>query len=146
MIIYRRKIDQKKELENEKKYYTDFRKQNPEVAKTLDAYYDMQSYEEEHSKDAFDTYNKDALKEKLEKGKSPTDSLYTDEEKKAIETNFNSLKTLDGWNVDQIYKYYKRAKDREKAEKENENIKDFADKHPIASTAISTLNMHSVSF
>lgn len=136
-----RKIDQKKELENEKKYYTDFRKQNPEVAKTLDAYYDMQSYEEEHSKDAFDTYNKDALKEKLEKGKSPTDSLYTDEEKKAIETNFNSLKTLDGWNVDQIYKYYKRAKDREKAEKENENIKDFADKHPIASTAISTLNM-----
>lgn len=136
-----RKIDQKKELENEKKYYTDFRKQNPDVAKTLDAYYDMQSYEEEHSKDAFDTYNKDALKEKLEKGKSPTDSLYTDEEKKAIETNFNSLKTLDGWNVDQIYKYYKRAKDREKAEKENENIKDFADKHPIASTAISTLNM-----
>ena len=136
-----KKIDQKKELENEKKYYTDFRKQNPEVAKTLDAYYDMQSYEEEHSKDAFDTYNKDALKEKLEKGKSPTDSLYTDEEKKAIETNFNSLKTLDGWNVDQIYKYYKRAKDREKAEKENENIKDFADKHPIASTAISTLNM-----
>jgi hypothetical protein len=136
-----RKIDQKKELENEKKYYTDFRKQNPEVAKTLDAYYDMQSYEEEHSKDAFDTYNKDALKEKLEKGKSPTDSLYTDEEKKAIETNFNSLKTLDGWNVDQIYKYYKRAKDREKTEKENENIKDFADKHPIASTAISTLNM-----
>lgn len=136
-----RKIDQKKELENEKKYYTDFRKQNPEVAKTLDAYYDMQSYEEEHSKDAFDTYNKDALKEKLEKGKLPTDSLYTDEEKKAIETNFNSLKTLDGWNVDQIYKYYKRAKDREKAEKENENIKDFADKHPIASTAISTLNM-----
>nr|WP_294371302.1 hypothetical protein [uncultured Ruminococcus sp.] len=135
------KIDQKKELENEKKYYTDFRKQNPEVAKTLDAYYDMQSYEEEHSKDAFDTYNKDALKEKLEKGKSPTDSLYTDEEKKAIETNFNSLNTLDGWNVDQIYKYYKRAKDREKAEKENENIKDFADKHPIASTAISTLNM-----
>lgn len=136
-----RKIDQKKELENEKKYYTDFRKQNPEVAKTLDAYYDMQSYEEKHSKDAFDTYNKDALKEKLEKGKSPTDSLYTDEEKKAIETNFNSLKTLDGWNVDQIYKYYKRAKDREKAEKENENIKDFADKHPIASTVISTLNM-----
>lgn len=136
-----RKIDQKKELENEKKYYTDFRKQNPDVAKTLDAYYDMQSYEEEHSKDAFDTYNKDALKEKLEKGKSPTDSLYTDDEKKAIETNFNSLKTLDGWNVDQIYKYYKRAKDREKAEKENENIKDFADKHPIASTAISTLNM-----
>lgn len=136
-----KKIDQKKELENEKKYYTDFRKQNPEVAKTLDAYYDMQSYEEEHSKDVFDTYNKDALKEKLEKGKSPTDSLYTDEEKKAIETNFNSLKTLDGWNVDQIYKYYKRAKDREKAEKENENIKDFADKHPIASTAISTLNM-----
>lgn len=136
-----RKIDQKKELENEKKYYTDFRKQNPEVAKTLDAYYDMQSYEEEHSKDVFDTYNKDALKEKLEKGKSPTDSLYTDEEKKAIETNSNSLKTLDGWNVDQIYKYYKRAKDREKAEKENENIKDFADKHPIASTAISTLNM-----
>lgn len=136
-----RKIDQKKELENEKKYYTDFRKQNPEVAKTLDAYYDMQSYEEKHSKDAFDTYNKDALKEKLEKGKSPTDSLYTDEEKKAIETNFNSLKTLDGWNVDQIYKYYKRAKDREKAEKENKNIKDFADKHPIASTAISTLNM-----
>ena len=136
-----RKIDQKKELENEKKYYTDFRKQNPEVAKTLDAYYDMQSYEEEHSKDSFDTYNKDALKEKLEKGKSPTDSLYTDEEKKAIETNFNSLKTLDGWNVGQIYKYYKRAKDREKAEKENENIKDFADKHPIASTAISTLNM-----
>ena len=136
-----KKIDQKKELENEKKYYTDFRKQNPEVAKTLDAYYDMQSYEEEHSKDSFDTYNKDALKEKLEKGKSPTDSLYTDEEKKAIETNFNSLKTLDGWNVDQIYKYYKRAKDREKAEKENENIKDFADKHPIASTAISTLNM-----
>jgi hypothetical protein len=136
-----RKIDQKKELENEKKYYTDFRKQNPEVAKTLDAYYDMQSYEEEHSKDAFDTYNKDALKEKLEKGKSPTDSLYTDEEKKAIETNFNSLKTLDGWNVDQIYKYYKRAKNREKAEKENENIKDFADKHPIASMAISTLNM-----
>lgn len=136
-----KKIDQKKELENEKKYYTDFRKQNPEVAKTLDAYYDMQSYEEEHSKDAFDTYNKDALKEKLEKGKSPTDSLYIDEEKKAIETNFNSLKTLDGWNVDQIYKYYKRAKDREKAEKENENIKDFADKHPIASTAISTLNM-----
>ena len=111
------------------------------MAKTLDAYYDMQSYEEEHSKDAFDTYNKDALKEKLEKGKLPTDSLYTDEEKKAIETNFNSLKTLDGWNVDQIYKYYKRAKDREKAEKENENIKDFADKHPIASTAISTLNM-----
>lgn len=136
-----KKIDKKKELENEKKYYTDFRKQNPEVAKTLDAYYDMQSYEEEHSKDAFDTYNKDALKEKLEKGKSPTDSLYTDDEKKAIETNFNSLKTLDGWNVDQIYKYYKRAKDREKAEKENENIKDFADKHPIASTAISTLNM-----
>lgn len=136
-----KKIDQKKELENEKKYYTDFRKQNPEVAKTLDAYYDMQSYEEEHSKDSFDTYNKDALKEKLEKGKSPTDSLYTDEEKKAIETNFNSLKTLDGWNVDQIYKYYKRAKDREKAEKENENIKDFADKHPIASMAISTLNM-----
>lgn len=136
-----RKIDQKKELENEKKYYTDFRKQNPEVAKTLDAYYDMQSYEEEHSKDAFDTYNKDALKEKLEKGKLPTDSLYTDEEKKAIETNFNSLKTLDGWNVDQIYKYYKRAKDREKAEKENENIKDFADKHPIASTAVSVLNM-----
>lgn len=136
-----KKIDQKKKLENEKKYYTDFRKQNPEVAKTLDAYYDMQSYEEEHSKDSFDTYNKDALKEKLEKGKSPTDSLYTDEEKKAIETNFNSLKTLDGWNVDQIYKYYKRAKDREKAEKENENIKDFADKHPIASTAISTLNM-----
>lgn len=136
-----RKIDQKKELENEKKYYTDFRKQNPEVAKTLDAYYDMQSYEEEHSKDVFDTYNKDVLKEKLEKGKSPTDSLYTDEEKKAIETNFNSLKTLDGWNVDQIYKYYKRVKDREKAEKENENIKDFADKHPIASTAISTLNM-----
>lgn len=136
-----RKNDQKKELENEKKYYTDFRKQNPEVAKTLDAYYDMQSYEEEHSKDAFDTYNKDALKEKLKKGKLPTDSLYTDEEKKAIETNFNSLKTLDGWNVDQIYKYYKRAKDREKAEKENENIKDFADKHPIASTAISTLNM-----
>lgn len=136
-----RKIDQKKELENEKKYYTDFRKQNPEVAKTLDAYYDMQSYEEKHSKDAFDTYNKDALKEKLEKGKSPTDSLYTDDEKKAIETNFNSLKTLDGWNVDQIYKYYKRAKDREKVEKENENIKDFADKHPIASTAISTLNM-----
>lgn len=136
-----RKIDQKKELENEKKYYTDFRKQNPEVAKTLDAYYDMQSYEEEHSKDAFDTYNKDALKEKLEKGKLPTDSLYTDEEKKAIETNFYSLKTLDGWNVDQIYKYYKRAKDREKAEKENKNIKDFADKHPIASTAISTLNM-----
>lgn len=135
------KIDKKKELENEKKYYTDFRKQNPEVAKTLDAYYDMQSYEEEHSKDAFDTYNKDALKEKLEKGKSPTDSLYIDEEKKAIETNFNSLKTLDGWNVDQIYKYYKRAKDREKAEKENENIKDFADKHPIASTAISVLNM-----
>lgn len=136
-----RKIDQKKELENEKKYYTDFRKQNPEVAKTLDAYYDMQSYEEEHSKDALDTYNKGALKEKLKKGKLPTDSLYTDEEKKAIETNFNSLKTLDGWNVDQIYKYYKRAKDREKAEKENENIKDFADKHPIASTAISTLNM-----
>lgn len=136
-----RKIDQKKELENEKKYYTDFRKQNPEVAKTLDAYYDMQSYEEEHSKDAFDTYNKDALKEKLEKGKSPTDSLYTDDEKKAIETNFNSLKTLDGWNVDQIYKYYKRAKNREKAEKENENIKNFADKHPIASTVISTLNM-----
>lgn len=136
-----KKIDQKKELENEKKYYTDFRKQNPEVAKTLDAYYDMQSYEEEHSKDSFDIYNKDALKEKLEKGKSPTDSLYTDEEKKAIETNFNSLKTLDGWNVDQIYKYYKRAKDREKAEKENKNIKDFADKHPIASTAISTLNM-----
>jgi hypothetical protein len=136
-----KKIDQKKELENEKKYYTDFRKQNPEVAKTLDAYYDMQSYEEEHSKDSFDTYNKDALKEKLEKGKSPTDSLYTDDEKKAIETNFNSLKTLDGWNVDQIYKYYKRAKDREKAEKENENIKDFADKHPIASTAISVLNM-----
>lgn len=136
-----KKMDQKKELENEKKYYTDFRKQNPEVAKTLDAYYDMQSYEEEHSKDAFDTYNKDDLKEKLEKGKLPTDSLYTDEEKKAIETNFNSLKTLDGWNVDQIYKYYKRAKDREKAEKENENIKDFADKHPIASTAISTLNM-----
>lgn len=135
-----RKIDQKKELENEKKYYTDFRKQNPDVAKTLDAYYDMQSYEEGHSKDAFDTYNKGALKEKLEKGKSPTDSLYTDEEKKAIETNFNSLKTLDGWNVDQIYKYYKRAKDREKAEKENENIKDFADKHPIASTAISVLN------
>lgn len=136
-----KKIDKKKELENEKKYYTDFRKQNPEVAKTLDAYYDMQSYEEEHSKDALDTYNKDALKEKLKKGKLPTDSLYTDEEKKAIETNFNSLKTLDGWNVDQIYKYYKRAKDREKAEKENENIKDFADKHPIASTAISTLNM-----
>lgn len=136
-----KKIDKKKELENEKKYYTDFRKQNPEVAKTLDAYYDMQSYEEEHSKAAFDTYNKDALKEKLKKGKLPTDSLYTDEEKKAIETNFNSLKTLDGWNVDQIYKYYKRAKDREKAEKENENIKDFADKHPIASTAISTLNM-----
>lgn len=136
-----RKIDQKKELENEKKYYTDFRKQNPEVAKTLDAYYDMQSYEEKYSEDAFDTYNMDALKEKLEKGKSPTDSLYTDDEKKAIETNFNSLKTLDGWNVDQIYKYYKRAKDREKAEKENENIKDFADKHPIASTAISTLNM-----
>lgn len=136
-----RKIDQKKELENEKKYYTDFRKQNPEVAKTLDAYYDMQSYEEEHSKDALDTYNKEVLKEKLKKGKLPTDSLYTDEEKKAIETNFNLLKTLDGWNVDQIYKYYKRAKDREKAEKENENIKDFADKHPIASTAISTLNM-----
>nr|DAL18369.1 MAG TPA_asm: chromosome segregation ATPase [Caudoviricetes sp.] len=136
-----KKIDKKKELENEKKYYTDFRKQNPEVAKTLDAYYDMQSYEEEHSKDSFDTYNKDALKEKLEKGKSPTDSLYTDDEKKAIETNFNSLKTLDGWNVDQIYKYYKRAKNREKAEKENENIKDFADKHPIASTVISTLNM-----
>lgn len=136
-----KKIDQKKELENEKKYYTDFRKQNPEVAKTLDAYYDMQSYEEEHSKDALDTYNKEVLKEKLKKGKLPTDSLYTDEEKKAIETNFNSLKTLDGWNVDQIYKYYKRAKDREKAEKENENIKDFADKHPIASTAISTLNM-----
>lgn len=136
-----KKIDKKKELENEKKYYTDFRKQNPEVAKTLDAYYDMQSYEEEHSKDALDTYNKEALKEKLKKGKLPTDSLYTDEEKKAIETNFNSLKTLDGWNVDQIYKYYKRAKDREKAEKENENIKDFADKHPIASTAISTLNM-----
>lgn len=136
-----RKIDQKKELENEKKYYTDFRKQNPEVAKTLDAYYDMQSYEEKHSKDALDTYNKDDLKEKLKKGKLPTDSLYTDEEKKAIETNFNSLKTLDGWNVDQIYKYYKRAKDREKAEKENENIKDFADKHLIASTAISTLNM-----
>lgn len=136
-----RKIDQKKELENEKKYYTDFRKQNPEVAKTLDAYYDMQSYEEEHSKDALDTYNKEVLKEKLKKGKLPTDSLYTDEEKKAIETNFNSLKTLDGWNVDQIYKYYKRAKDREKAEKENENNKDFADKHPIASTAISTLNM-----
>lgn len=136
-----RKIDQKKELENEKKYYTDFRKQNPEVAKTLDAYYDMQSYEEEHSKDALDTYNKEVLKEKLKKGKLPTDSLYTDEEKKAIETNFNSLKTLDGWNVDQIYKYYKRAKNREKAEKENENIKDFADKHPIASTAISTLNM-----
>lgn len=136
-----RKIDQKKELENEKKYYTDFRKQNPEVAKTLDAYYDMQLYEEEHSKDALDTYNKDDLKEKLKKGKLPTDSLYTDEEKKAIETNFNSLKTLDGWNVDQIYKYYKRAKDREKAEKENENIKNFADKHPIASTAISMLNM-----
>lgn len=136
-----RKIDQKKELENEKKYYTDFRKQNPEVAKTLDAYYDMQSYEEEHSKDAFDTYNKDALKEKLEKGKLPTDSLYTDEEKKAIETNFNSLKTLDGWNVDQIYKYYKRAKDREKAEEENKNIKDFADKYPITSTAVSVLNM-----
>ncbi len=136
-----KKIDQKKELENEKKYYTDFRKQNPEVAKTLDAYYDMQSYEEEHSKDALDTYNKDDLKEKLKKGKLPTDSLYTDEEKKAIETNFNSLKTLDGWNVDQIYKYYKRAKDRKKAEKENENIKNFADKHPIASTAISTLNM-----
>lgn len=136
-----KKIDKKKELENEKKYYTDFRKQNPEVAKTLDAYYDMQSYEEEHSKDALDTYNKEALKEKLKKGKLPTDSLYTDEEKKAIETNFNLLKTLDGWNVDQIYKYYKRAKDREKAEKENENIKDFADKHPIASTAISTLNM-----
>lgn len=136
-----KKIDKKKELENEKKYYTDFRKQNPEVAKTLDAYYDMQSYEEEHSKDALDTYNKEVLKEKLKKGKLPTDSLYTDDEKKAIETNFNSLKTLDGWNVDQIYKYYKRAKDREKAEKENENIKDFADKHPIASTAISTLNM-----
>lgn len=136
-----RKIDQKKELENEKKYYTDFRKQNPEVAKTLDAYYDMQSYEEEHSKDALDTYNKEVLKEKLKKGKLPTDSLYTDDEKKAIETNFNSLKTIDGWNVDQIYKYYKRAKNREKAEKENENIKDFADKHPIASTAISTLNM-----
>lgn len=136
-----RKIDQKKELENEKKYYTDFRKQNPEVAKTLDAYYDMQSYEEKHSKDALDTYDREELKEKLKKGKLPTDSLYTDEEKKAIETNFNSLKTLDGWNVDQIYKYYKRAKDREKAEKENENIKDFADKHPIASTAISTLNM-----
>lgn len=136
-----RKIDPKKELENEKKYYTDFRKQNPEVAKTLDAYYDMQSYEEKHSKDALDTYDREELKEKLKKGKLPTDSLYTDEEKKAIETNFNSLKTLDGWNVDQIYKYYKRAKDREKAEKENENIKDFADKHPIASTAISTLNM-----
>lgn len=136
-----RKIDQKKEPENEKKYYTDFRKQNPEVAKTLDAYYDMQSYEEKHSKDALDTYDREELKEKLKKGKLPTDSLYTDEEKKAIETNFNSLKTLDGWNVDQIYKYYKRAKDREKAEKENENIKDFADKHPIASTAISTLNM-----
>lgn len=136
-----KKIDKKKELENEKKYYTDFRKQNPEVAKTLDAYYDMQSYEEEHSKDALDTYNKEVLKEKLGKGKSPTDSLYTDEEKKAIETNFNSLKTLDGWNVDQIYKYYKRAKNREKAKKENENIKDFADKYPIASTAISTLNM-----
>ena len=136
-----RKIDQKKELENEKKYYTDFRKQNPEVAKTLDAYYDMQSYEEKHSKDSFDTYDREELKEKLKKGKLPTDSLYTDDEKKAIETNFYSLKTLDGWNVDQIYKYYKRAKDREKAEKENENIKDFADKHPIASTAISTLNM-----
>lgn len=136
-----KKIDQKKELENEKKYYTDFRKQNPEVAKTLDAYYDMQSYEEEHSKDALDTYDREELKEKLKKGKLPTDSLYTDEEKKAIETNFYSLKTLDGWNVDQIYKYYKRAKDREKAEKENENIKDFADKHPIASTVISTLNM-----
>lgn len=136
-----KKIDQKKELENEKKYYTDFRKQNPEVAKTLDAYYDMQSYEEKHSKDSFDTYDREELKEKLKKGKLPTDSLYTDDEKKAIETNFYSLKTLDGWNVDQIYKYYKRAKDREKAEKENENIKDFADKHPIASTAISTLNM-----
>lgn len=136
-----KKIDQKKELENEKKYYTDFRKQNPEVAKTLDAYYDMQSYEEEHSKDALDTYDREELKEKHEKGRLLTDSLYTDEEKKAIETNFYSLKTLDGWNVDQIYKYYKRAKDREKAEKENENIKDFADKHPIASTVISTLNM-----
>lgn len=136
-----KKIDKKKELENEKKYYTDFRKQNPEVAKTLDAYYDMQSYEEKHSKDTLDTYDREELKEKLKKGKLPTDSLYTDEEKKAIETNFNSLKTLDGWNVDQIYKYYKRAKDREKAEKENKNIKDFADKHPIASTVISTLNM-----
>lgn len=134
-------IKQKKELEAEKKYYTDFREQNPEVAKTLDAYYDMQSYEEEHSKDAFDTYNKEALKEKLEKGKLPTDSKYTDEEKKAIETNFYSLKNLDGWNVDRIYKYYKRAKDREKATAENENIKDFADKYPVTSAAVGVLNM-----
>nr|DAE43295.1 MAG TPA: hypothetical protein [Bacteriophage sp.] len=150
-----RKIDQKKELEAEKKYYDDFTKQHPEDAKIVSDYYD--SKHEGYQTDwvglnkGFPTKgtNQELFREDMERRKNGDYSYspvyYSDEEKTKREQAFNALADK-GYDTDTLYKYYERAKDREKATDELKKVAEASKRNPVGATASAVFDMIPASF
>lgn len=149
------KIDQKKELEAEKKYYDDFTKQHPEDAKIVSDYYD--SKHEGYQTDwvglnkGFPTKgtNQELFRENMERRKNGDYSYspvyYSDEEKAKREQAFNALADK-GYDTDTLYKYYERAKGREKATDELKKVAEASKRNPVGATASAVFDMIPASF
>lgn len=149
------KIDQKKELEAEKKYYDDFTKQHPEDAKIVSDYYD--SKHEGYQTDwvglnkGFPTKgtNQELFREDMERRKNGDYSYspvyYSDEEKAKREQAFNALADK-GYDTDTLYKYYERAKGREKATDELKKVAEASKRNPVGATASAVFDMIPASF
>jgi hypothetical protein len=129
-------IKTKKQEENKQAKYTDIVNDDVRVKTVLQKYYALQKYAELNK--MFNATNTDITAVKV---KSNSDAYkyidgLSDSEKTQIESDFKNL-SKQGYNTDELYKYYSRERESQENEEENEILQDYANEHSIAGSAAS---------
>lgn len=118
-------IEEKREQENEEKYYYDIVENDVKAATVIQKYYKLNEFNKNGT--SYKSANADEAVKYPEMGEKSQD------ERTKIEQDFYNLKKK-GYDTEKLLKYYSRIKEREEAEEGLEYLRNQADKYPVSSS------------
>ena len=120
-----RLIEEKREQENEEKYYYDIVENDVKAATVIQKYYKLNEFNKNGT--SYKSANADEAVKYPEMGEK------SQNERTKIEQDFYNLEKK-GYDTEKLLKYYSRIKEREEAEEDLEYLRNQADKYPISSS------------
>lgn len=125
-------LPQRRNDEKAKKYYYDIIKDNPEIADNVSDYYELQKYKETGGDYNYKLANADEVTVYGEY------SLSSEEDRNKIINKFNKLSD-EGYDTEELFKYYSRTRELEENRQYLKKQAEFAKKAPVLNTVNSIL-------